>query len=68
MVVLFSHGVLAEYISTSLKMIGIATAISLVVGVPIGFAVGANRYAARSTRRLSCDICKVCLASPGCRW
>jgi NitT/TauT family transport system permease protein/taurine transport system permease protein len=48
MVLLISRGVIAEYVSTSLKIIGIATAISIVVGVPIGFAVGANRYAARS--------------------
>jgi ABC-type proline/glycine betaine transport system permease subunit len=47
LVVLFSHGVLAEYISTSMSMIGIATAISLAIGVPIGFLVGSNRYAAR---------------------
>lgn len=45
---LFAHGVLGEYISTSLRMIGIAALISLLIGVPIGFAVGANRYAARS--------------------
>jgi taurine transport system permease protein len=48
MLLLVRHGVLAEYVSTSLQMIGIATAISVIVGVPIGFAVGANRYAARS--------------------
>jgi taurine transport system permease protein len=48
MVLLISRGVIAEYVSTSLKIIGTATAISIVVGVPIGFAVGANRYAARS--------------------
>ncbi|HEY4981239.1 MAG TPA: ABC transporter permease [Pseudolabrys sp.] len=48
MVLLISHGVLAEYISTSLTMIGIATVVSILFGVPIGFAVGANRYAARS--------------------
>lgn len=48
MVLLVSRGVIAEYVSTSLKIIGIATAISVVIGVPIGFAVGANRYAARS--------------------
>lgn len=47
-IMLISHGVLAEYVSTSLKIIGIASFISIVVGVPIGFAVGANRYAARS--------------------
>jgi NitT/TauT family transport system permease protein/taurine transport system permease protein len=47
LVLLFSRGVLAEYISTSMSMIGIATAISLAIGVPIGFLVGSNRYAAR---------------------
>jgi taurine transport system permease protein len=45
---LTSHGVLAEYASTSLTMIGVASLISMAVGVPIGFAVGTNRYAARS--------------------
>lgn len=45
---LVAHGVLAEYASTSLRMIGIAALISALVGVPIGFAVGANRYAARA--------------------
>lgn len=47
LVLLFSRGVLAEYISTSMSMIGIATLISLAIGVPIGFLVGSNRYAAR---------------------
>ena len=47
LVLLFSHGILAEYISTSMKMIGIAVVISLAIGVPIGFLVGSNRYAAR---------------------
>lgn len=42
------HGVLAEYASTSLRMIGFATVLSMLVGVPIGFAVGVNRYAARA--------------------
>src|SRR3974390_3048347 len=46
LVVLFSHGVLAEYISTSMSMIGIATMVSLAIGVPVGFLVGSNRYAA----------------------
>jgi taurine transport system permease protein len=45
---LTSHGVLAEYASTSLTMIGVASLISMAVGVPIGFAVGTNRYAAHS--------------------
>lgn len=47
LVLLFSHGVLAEYISTSMGMIGIAAVISLAIGVPVGFLVGSNRYAAR---------------------
>lgn len=45
---LVSHGVLAEYASTSLRMIGIAAVISLLIGVPIGFVVGTNRYAAHA--------------------
>jgi NitT/TauT family transport system permease protein/taurine transport system permease protein len=45
---LASHGVLAEYASTSLTMIGIAAVISMLIGMPIGFAVGTNRYAAHA--------------------
>ena len=45
---LVTYGVMAEYASTSLRMIGIAAALSLIVGVPIGFAVGVNRYAAHA--------------------
>ncbi len=45
---LVSHGVMAEYASTSLRMIGIAALISMAIGVPIGFTVGVNRYAAHS--------------------
>src|SRR5437764_1494600 len=45
---LISRGVIADYASTSLKMIGISALISALVGVPIGFLVGVNRYAARS--------------------
>jgi taurine transport system permease protein len=45
---LAAHGVLAEYASTSLRMIGIAALISTLVGVPLGFLIGANRYAARA--------------------
>ncbi len=45
---LVTHGVMAEYASTSLTMIGIAALISLAAGVPIGFAVGVNRYAAHA--------------------
>jgi taurine transport system permease protein len=45
---LAAYGVLAEYASTSLRMIGTAAVISMLVGVPIGFAVGVNRYAAHA--------------------
>ncbi len=45
---LATHGVLAEYASSSLRMIGIAALLSMLIGVPIGFAVGTNRYAAHS--------------------
>jgi ABC-type nitrate/sulfonate/bicarbonate transport system permease component len=45
---LVSHGVLAEYASTSLAMIGTTALISLAIGVPIGFLIGINRYAARA--------------------
>jgi taurine transport system permease protein len=45
---LVTHGVMAEYASTSLRMIGFAALLSLVVGVPVGFAVGVNRYAAHA--------------------
>ena len=45
---LTTHGVMAEYASTSLTMICIAALISMLIGVPIGFAVGTNRYAAHS--------------------
>jgi NitT/TauT family transport system permease protein/taurine transport system permease protein len=45
---LISLGIIAEYASTSLRMIAVAALISLMVGVPIGFAVGVNRYAARA--------------------
>jgi taurine transport system permease protein len=45
---LVTHGVMAEYASTSLRMIGIAALISMAAGVPIGFAVGVNRYAAHA--------------------
>ena len=48
LILLFTHGVLAEYASTSLRMIGIAALLSMLIGVPIGFAVGTNRYASRS--------------------
>jgi taurine transport system permease protein len=45
---LLAHGLLAEYASTSLQMIGIAALISTLVGVPLGFLIGSNRYAARA--------------------
>ena len=45
---LAAHGVLAEYASTSLRMIGFSALLSLLIGVPAGFAVGVNRYAARA--------------------
>jgi NitT/TauT family transport system permease protein/taurine transport system permease protein len=45
---LLTFGVLAEYASTSLHMIALAAVISLAIGVPIGFAVGTNRYAAHA--------------------
>ena len=45
---LVTHGVLAEYASTSLRMIGFAALLSFAIGVPLGFAVGTNRYAARA--------------------
>jgi len=45
---LVTYGVMAEYASTSLTMLGIAAFISMAAGVPIGFAVGVNRYAAHA--------------------
>ena len=45
---LFARGVLAEYASSSLYMIGLAALVSLLFGVPLGFAIGSNIYAARS--------------------
>jgi NitT/TauT family transport system permease protein/taurine transport system permease protein len=45
---LVSRGVLIDYASTSLGTIGIATLISLSVGVPLGFALGSSAYAARA--------------------
>jgi NitT/TauT family transport system permease protein/taurine transport system permease protein len=45
---LLTHGVLAEYASTSLTMIGIAASVSMIIGVPVGFAVGVNRHAAHA--------------------
>lgn len=43
-----AHGILAEYASTSLEMIGTATLLSTLIGVPLGFLIGSNRYAARA--------------------
>jgi taurine transport system permease protein len=45
---LFTRGILADYAATSLYMIGIAVLVSALVGIPIGFAVGSNKYVARS--------------------
>jgi NitT/TauT family transport system permease protein/taurine transport system permease protein len=45
---LVTYGVVAEYASTSLRMIGFAAMLSMVIGVPIGFAIGVNRYAAHA--------------------
>ncbi|MBS7700653.1 MULTISPECIES: ABC transporter permease [unclassified Chelatococcus] len=45
---LFSRGILADYAASSLSMIGIAVLVSAVLGIPLGFAVGANKYVARS--------------------
>jgi NitT/TauT family transport system permease protein/taurine transport system permease protein len=45
---LVTYGVMAEYASTSLRMIGFAAMLSMVIGVPIGFAIGVNRYAAHA--------------------
>ena len=67
LIVLSEHGVLAKYISTSLSMVGFATLISLAIGVPVGFVVGSNRYAARSLEGFL-RSCRAYLASPGCRW
>jgi len=47
-VYLVTHGVMAEYASTSLTMIGIAASLSMLIGIPVGFAVGVNRYAAHA--------------------
>jgi taurine transport system permease protein len=48
MLELAEHGVLAEYASTSLQMIGTAALLSTLIGVPLGFLIGSNRYAARA--------------------
>ena len=45
---LVTYGVMAEYASTSLRMIGFAAMLSMLIGVPIGFAIGVNRYAAHA--------------------
>jgi taurine transport system permease protein len=46
--VLVARGVLIDYASASLGMIGIATLVSMLIGVPVGFALGASPYAARA--------------------
>ena len=48
MVELVAHGVLAEYASTSLAMIGTAALLATLIGVPLGFLIGSSRYAARA--------------------
>jgi taurine transport system permease protein len=48
LVMLVSRGVLIDYASSSLRTIGIATGVSVALGVPIGFALGSNRYFARA--------------------
>lgn len=45
---LVTRGILAEYAATSLRMIGLAALVSLAVGVPLGFLIGANRAVARA--------------------
>jgi taurine transport system permease protein len=45
---LAAHGVLAEYASSSLEMIGTAAVLSILIGVPLGFLIGSNRHAARA--------------------
>lgn len=45
---LAAHGIIAEYAATSLRLIGIATLIAAVTGIPLGFLIGSNRYAARA--------------------
>ena len=47
-ILLVTHGILADYASASLLMIGLAALISFAIGVPLGFAIGTNRYAARA--------------------
>jgi hypothetical protein len=65
MVLLISRGVIAEYVSTSLKIIGIATAIrswSACRSVS-PLAPTAMR---RARLKVFCVFCKACPASPGC--
>jgi NitT/TauT family transport system permease protein/taurine transport system permease protein len=45
---LANRGILADYAATSLRMMGIAALISALIGVPLGFAIGANRIVARA--------------------
>ena len=58
LVVLSEHGVLAEYISTSLSMVGFATLISLAIGVPVGIgghATGQIANAAGQQHHQNCQ-------------
>ncbi len=45
---LAAHGILADYAATSLRLIGAAALISMLLGVPLGFAIGSNRVVARA--------------------
>jgi NitT/TauT family transport system permease protein/taurine transport system permease protein len=45
---LFSRGILADYAASSLYLIGIGVLVSAVMGIPLGFAIGSNKYMARS--------------------
>jgi len=46
--VLTTHGILADYAASSLRMMGIATLIAVAAGVPLGFAIGSSRIVARA--------------------
>lgn len=45
---LAAHGILADYAATSLRLIGTAALISVMLGVPLGFAIGSSRVVARA--------------------
>ncbi len=47
-ITLAGRGILSDYAATSLRMMGIAAIVSALIGVPLGFAIGANRYVARA--------------------